>query len=226
MTTAATEVPKRPVNVDRFIDIVTVVMISCAALMTAWCSYQSSKWSGVQGKVFAIASAARVRASTMRERGSVRTAVDVGLFVHYVNARFMEHSPLADFLHQRFPPELRRSMDDWLATEPFTNPSAPESPFVMSSFELEANKEADRFEAEATEAYERGIAANDHATDFVLVTVLFASVSFLAGVGGKLRAPFHLAVVLIGLVILLGAIAILSRLPTAPVGGLAANLHW
>ena len=46
-----------------FIEIVAVAMLSVTAILTAWCGFQASKWSGERAIAFAEASAARVEAS-------------------------------------------------------------------------------------------------------------------------------------------------------------------
>ena len=45
-------------------------MLSVTAILTAWCGFQASKWSGERAIAFAEASAARVEATDARQPGS------------------------------------------------------------------------------------------------------------------------------------------------------------
>ena len=211
------------VNFDRVVDLVSVVLISFSTVLTAWCSYQSSSWGNIQAKRYAEAESLRITASTEQDAAHTRTAVDVGLFVQYLSARSTGRTQFGDFLRDHFPPELKQATVDWEATDPDTNPSAPNSPFAMPSFQLESKALADEATHKANEAFMAGIEANAHSDDYVLVTVLFASVSFLGGVGSKLRFPFHLVMLGFGMVLLLVAGAMLTRLPATPIKPLVAE---
>ena len=111
--------------------------------------------------------------------------IDVNLFMAYATAVSSKNQELADFLSQRFPDRLKIAMQSWLATHPLRNKSAPSSPFVMPQYHLATQDEADRLERHAGQFFEQGYAANATADRYVLMTVLFAGVSFLAGVGSK-----------------------------------------
>ena len=211
---------------DRLIDLISVVLISLATLMTAWCSYQSSSWGSLQAKRYAEANELRIKAASEEDAAHTRTAIDVSLFVQYLSARSAEHSQFADFLRAHFPDELKKATDEWEATHPETNPSAPSSPFTMPSFKVDAQERADRFNQIANEAFMNGLHANQHSDDYVLVTVLFASVSFLGGIGGKLRYPFHLVLLAFGALLLVLAFGMLTRLPATPIKPLIAEFKY
>ncbi|MBS2033123.1 MAG: hypothetical protein JST54_34945 [Deltaproteobacteria bacterium] len=213
------------VNFDRWVDLFSVVLISFATLLTAWCSYQSSSWGNIQAKRYAEAESLRIQASTEQDDANSRTAIDVGLFVQYLSARSAGRNEFSDFLRNHFPPELKQATTEWEATNPERNPSAPNSPFAMPSFKLEPRLRAEEATRAANTAFLSGIQANTHSDDYVLVTVLFASVSFLGGVGGKLRFPFHILLLGFGLLLLLVAGAMLTRLPASPFKPLAAKIE-
>ena len=73
-TAAPTATAPAPAPVSRwrhrpFIEIVAVAMLSVTAILTAWCGFQASKWSGERAIAFAEASAARVEATDADEPG-------------------------------------------------------------------------------------------------------------------------------------------------------------
>ena len=53
---------------------------------------------------------------------------------------------LANFYVERFPPDVRKAYDAWLAQKPFENPNADPHPFVPNLYEVRGTREA----AEAT----------------------------------------------------------------------------
>lgn len=63
-----------------FIEIVAVAMLSVTAILTAWCGFQASKWSGGRAIAFAEASTARVEATDAD--GEAREARVVDLIIY------------------------------------------------------------------------------------------------------------------------------------------------
>jgi len=211
------------IDFDRFTDLASVVLISCATLLTAWCSYQSSSWGSLQAKRYAEAEGLRIKAAAEQDTAHTRTAIDVGLFVQYLSARSSGHSQFAEFLRAHFPEELKKATDEWEATHPETDPTAPSSPFTMPAFKIDAQERSETLTRAANETFLTGLQANQHSDDYVLVTVLFASVSFLGGIGGKLRYPFHLVLLAFGALLLVLAFGMLTRLPATPLKPLIAE---
>ena len=81
----------------------------------------------------------------------------------------------------------------------------------MPQFQLPEVEEAQRFEEIAEEYAERAAEADDIANSYILLTVIFASVLFFAGISGKFESrtvdiavlAFAIMIFLIGLIILL-----------------------
>lgn len=192
--------------VDHAVDLLTVVLISLATVATAWCGYQAARWSSLQALDYSRANAARIEAAVAAGRANSDRLIDVALFVQYENALFQRNDAFAAFIDHRFRPEFRKAIDAWDATKPQTNPRAPLSPFVMKEYHLQsddrsasASKRADAFVAQA-------VTANQTSDSYVFVTVLFASVTFLGGVATKTRYPWHVVLVIIGIVLILLAV--------------------
>ncbi|MBV8066998.1 MAG: hypothetical protein JO113_03395 [Candidatus Eremiobacteraeota bacterium] len=183
---------------DRVVDVASVVLISIAAVLTAICSYQSGRWDGRQAQLYNRADAEHTYAAEASDRSNVLTAIDVGVFLNYLDAVDRRDQRMADFLAARMRPEMRPAMRAWLATRPLQNPRAPSSPFVMPQYTLRTRTQGSKWEADAHANFEAAIVANRHADDFLLLTVIFAGVSFLAGISTKLVFPRHLALIVIG----------------------------
>ena len=92
------------------------------------------------------------------------------------------------------------AFEAWLATDPKNNPEAPKSPFAMPEYSVSEAQEADRLELEASSTYAKGTEANQNSDDYVLNTVILASVLFLAGVQTRIKSvPVRMIIVILGL---------------------------
>ncbi len=207
-----TALERRHEIVDRIVDVATVILISLAALGTAWCSYQSARWSALQALNYSKANAARVEASTFADRANAHRIVDVLAFGEYIRS-VDEHQAYAKFIRERFDPPLARAVDAWLATNPLQNAKAPRTPFVMNEFHLPEEDSARDASARANALVESAISANETSDHYVFLTVLFAFSSFLGGIATKLRRPMHIVATCIGLVTFLISLAVMVGYP-------------
>lgn len=199
--------------VDRIVDIASVTLISAAAVLSAVCGYQSGRWSGEQTRLYNVANAERVSSAVIANRSIALTAIDVNMFLQYVDAVDEGNARRAAFFFQRFRAPMRDATRAWLATHPLRNAHAPASPFEMPQYGRENADAAPRYETQAREAFDAAQTANRHADNFTLLTVVFASVSFLAGMSTKMAYPRHAIVVFVGIAALIYGIVRLAALP-------------
>src|SRR5580698_7000825 len=134
---------------DRIVDVLSVVLISVAAVLTAMCGYQSGLWDGHQTRLYSTANAARLHSAEEAERANVLTSIDVAIFIHYVQAVDSGNTRFEQFLFRRFRPEFVPAMRAWLATKPFQNAGAPSSPFAMPQYHLKSREDAAAYEGQA-----------------------------------------------------------------------------
>jgi len=195
---------------DRWIEFISAKVMALATVCTAWCGYQAARWGGEQTNHFMEAGAANVTSAQLANKAAQITAVNVGLFVEWAAAVSQGNQALADFLTQRFPPELKTAVDAWLAPDTLQNPQAPALPFAMPQYVLQVVEESERFTAQADELYAQASQENESSDRYVLLTVIFASVLFFAGVSGKFASQvidlvmlvFAAILFVVGLVIL------------------------
>jgi hypothetical protein len=198
---------------SRYVDLASVILISLATALSAWCVYESTRWATKSTEGYNTAGALRVRAAEAMGRSNALEIADLMLFTQYLGAQYAGDTRFGRFLYAHFRPETQRAVDAWLAQHPMTNPAAVRSPFAMPQYRLHTEEEASRLTAEAETAF--GTARTNSATadTYVLLTVFMASASFLGGVGGKLRSPFHVVLITIGFVLTLLASGAFLRLP-------------
>lgn len=199
---------------DRWVEFLSATVLALATVATAWCAYQSTLWGGDETVYRAAANAANIESAQFSGQALQRTSIQAGLFVEWAAAISEENQRLADFLYERFPPELRTATDAWLATKPLQNPDAPSSPFAMPEYQLEENDLARQWEAEAEAQLDKASRADEISDRYVLLTVLFASVLFFGGIAGKFQSQaIDLVMLIIAGIIFLAGLSILITFP-------------
>jgi hypothetical protein len=163
---------------------------------------------GEQGLDASRATAAHIASSEASTRAGQSTEIDVATFTQWVDADVAGDTALAAFYRQRFRDEFEPAFEAWLATNPRTNPNAPNTPFEMPQYRVAEAAQATRLNA-AAEAWSRDAAAAvERSDDFMLAVVLLASALFFAGICGKFRSVRRREVLLVvGWVMFLGAAA-------------------
>lgn len=200
----------------RHIEVVATVLLSLAAVATAWSGYQATRWNGEQAKASGRTNAIRVEAARAQGLSEAQTQVDVATFVQWVDAYALEQTELADFYFKRFRAELRPAVDAWIATRPLQNADAPLTPFAMPEYKLAAAAEAERLDAEAelsSATVHRNI---QRASNYILGVVLFSVSLFFAGMSTKLSdVRLRAITVALGCIVFLGAFVWIATSPVS-----------
>jgi hypothetical protein len=178
--------------------VVATVLLSVAAVATAWSSYQATRWNGEQAKAASRTNAIRIDAARAQGLSEAQTQVDVATFTQWVDAYARDETVLADFYFKRFRAEFKPAVDAWIAERPLRNPDAPLTPFAMPQYRLAATAEAERLDAEAAQSAEIVQRNIQRASNYVLAVVLFAVSLFFAGLSTKLVDP-RLRAITVGL---------------------------
>jgi hypothetical protein len=200
---------------ENWIDILSAAILALATIATAWCAYQSARWSGVMTINFAKSNAARTESNKANTSGGQLVQVDAGLFLNFVDAYVAGEMELAEFIMNNwFSDELKAATDAWLALDPIGNPDAPSSPFAMpeyTSFYLSASQSYDTL---ANSYRDDALDSNQRSDNYVLLAVLFASVLFFAGICTKFKRTWmQISFLTLAIVILGVAGGILFTLP-------------
>jgi hypothetical protein len=195
-------------------EIACAIVLALATTASAWCAYQSKLWGGAQ--------AARANAAVRAGReGAVNAlaamqarAFDASMFITYMQARLDRNNVLEAFLAQRFRPEMKPAVEAWLKLDPLNNPAAPPSPFRMAEYAQKEPAEAARQEELAAKAMAASREARRCSDDYVLLTVIFASVLFFGGIARAFDSR-RLRIALAALAVLLfpGTLVALTTMP-------------
>ena len=199
-----------------YAEIVATVLLSLAAVATAWSGYQATRWNGEQAKAASRTNAIRVEAARAQGLAESQTQVDVATFIQYVDAYALNHTELVDFYFKRFRTEFRPAVNAWLATRPLKNPKAPLTPFAMPQYKLAAAAEARRLDAEAELSSATVRQYIQRGSNYVLGVVLFSVSLFFAGMSTKLTDVRLRAITLaLGCIIFLGTLAWIATSPVS-----------
>ena len=203
-------------SLDERLELIATVLLSVAAVGTAWSGYQASRWNAEQSKAAARGTAARIESAKSAGLADSQTQVDVATFTSWVDAFAQDQTELADFYFKRFRAEFRPAVEAWVATRPRHNPNAPLTPFAMPQYRLQARADSDELAATAETWAAKARRNVDRSTNYVLGVVLFAAVLFFAGMSTKLRTPsLRRALLGMGIVLFAGTVVWLATQPVS-----------
>ena len=192
-------------------ELVAVLILAAAALVSSYASFQAALWDGKQAAHYTLAQQARTEASTDANLAAQVRMLDALIFSQWLNARTSGDSSAESFYRTRFRPPFQKAFNDWLATNPDSNSSAPRSPFEMPSYVLPIDSQARKHTDQANREFEAGQKANDISDAFTQGTVILALTLFLGGVVQAFnQLPIRIAVLgLAGLAGVLGIVRII-----------------
>ncbi|MGH9921917.1 MAG: hypothetical protein ACRD38_04115 [Nitrososphaerales archaeon] len=203
-------------RIDQKIELMAAVLIAVVIVATAWSAYQATLWGGIQVFLLRDVSSAGMQFTLKTIQQGQRTAFDSIIFIEYINALHNNDTELSNFYLARVRPELRVAIEAWLETKPFENPDAPPHPFVMKEYDRTFAAEAEQFAKQADLKLEEAQQANQNSDNYVLLTVLYASVLFVGSIITKFSSrQLRLIVLIAGLVIFSMATVMLISMPVA-----------
>jgi hypothetical protein len=191
------------------LELWATILLSVATLLTAWSAFQATKWGGVMAIRFSEANAARTQSAGAAARAQSQRSLDVTVFTSWVEAVAAERAEQRRFVEDRFRDEFRPAFDAWVTTRPRFNPSAPPTPFAMPEYRLAEERRSAELSSLADRRGQQARDANQQGDDYVLLTVVFASVLFFSGIATKLtgRGP-QIALLSFATALTLGALAV------------------
>lgn len=198
----------------RGIEIGCAVVLALATTASAWCAYQSKLWGGVQ-LVRAGAAFRAGREGAVNSLGAMQArAFDASMFISYMEARFERNAPLEEFLVQRFRPEMKLAVEAWLKLDPLNDAAAPPTPFRMAEYVQKELAEVARQEELAAQAMADSREARRFSDDYVLLTVVFASVLFFGGIARAFDSRAVRSVLaILAVTMFLGTLVALATMP-------------
>jgi hypothetical protein len=134
--------PIREPQKKRWVEPITALLMALATLSTAWCSYHSAAWTRRSNRLMNEYNALERRAGLLNVQGMQAATIHTAMFMQLLAAQQAGNEKLSNFYVQRFPPDVRKAYDAWLAQKPFENPKADPHPFVPNLYEVRGTREA------------------------------------------------------------------------------------
>ena len=174
----------------RWLEPASAILMALATLSTAWCSYQSSKWSGQSSEVATSAARLEQKAALLHLEDNQVTSIQAKMFMDFINATLAGNNKLAQFYSDRFPPELRTAYAQWMEQKPFENPKADPHPFVPSLYKPRFAQDAQQATVDAGRDEAEAKRTGNFAAQYLSITVLFAMVLFFAGTSARFNQRY------------------------------------
>jgi hypothetical protein len=200
----------------KWIEPVVAVLMALTTLCTAWCSYQSAAWTRRSSALMNESNALEQRAALLDVQGSQALIIHASMFMQLLAAQHAGNEKLASFYAERFPPDVKKAYEAWLAQKPFENPAADAHPFVPNLYQVRGTAEAAAARADAERRVTAARQAGNRSGQYLANTVLFATVLFFAGTAGKFEQPrVRLFAVAFGVALFAFAVVRMLLMPAA-----------
>jgi len=159
--------------------------MALATVATAWCSYQSASWTRQATRLMNEYNSLERRSGLLSIQGMQAATIHTAMFMEVLAAIHAGNEKLAQFYVDRFPPDVRKAYDAWIAQKPFENAKADPHPFVPNLYQMHDADEIEKANAIAAQKLTDSRAAGSVSGQYLANTVLFAAVLFFVNAASK-----------------------------------------
>ena len=167
--------------IDRFLELVAVLLLGITTVGTAWCGFQATRWNGESGDLTAVAATQRLEGSRLFGLATQRITYDSMVVAKYAEASQQRNAALQQFYRQSVvrPPFLP-FLDRWEAAVRAGDTTV--GVFEDEDYLDEQFADYNRAIAVADQAARESQEADETAEAYVGTTILLAVALFFAGV--------------------------------------------
>lgn len=170
-------------------ELAATFILSIAVVASAYCAYQSTRWSGLESLELGKAATLRVESAKALNLGTQQMTYDAILFSQMGLAYHQGDMDTFNLLREQLArPEFGGYIDKWVTQNPRGDSGSPQTPFEVEGFNNAEIERSKKLQKEAEEAFvdaQRAIRTGD---DYILATVFFAGVLFFGGVSTKIES--------------------------------------
>lgn len=195
------------------IELAIAVILSLATLASTWSGYQAKQWARIQGDHQSAADTAeRTAAEDTIISLQTRTFDGIVLLAYWTALREQD-TATAGSLHAHMRPQLRVAVDASLAAGGLRDPTVA-GPLERAEYALPEESDAKRLRDDALRLNGEAQKAGRVSGEYVLLTLLFASVLFFGGIAGSFNhRPIRIMLAGVSLVLFVIAMGMLAQLP-------------
>ena len=199
----------------RYAELIVALILSGAAVATAWSAFQAAKWGGAMTVAFNEAAVDRTIAASDIAQASRDITGDRATFSSFVLALAGGDEAAADVLFEEFRDEVQPLIEAWLAKDPLNNLSVG-SPFDDPSYTVIDTVDTAVLTLNDAEIHTTiALEARSNVGNYTLSTVVFAVVLLLAGLSQQFNSrTVSVGLGIVAVVLLVLGIAVLIALPT------------
>src|SRR5438132_14361945 len=157
----------------QWVEPVAALLMALATLSTAWCSFESAAWTRKSNRLMNELNALERMAGLLTMQGTQQATIHTAMFMQVLAAQQAGNEKLVSFYVERFPPDVRKAYDAWMAEKPFENPNADPHPFVPKLYEVRGTREAAEANAEAASSLQEARNAGTVSGKYLANNVLF-----------------------------------------------------
>ncbi len=183
--TATSENTRESQPRKKWVEPIIALIMALATVGTAWCSFESASWTRRSSRLMSEVNSLERKVGLLNVQGMQTAQLHIAMFMEVLAAQQAGNEKQANFYAERFPPDLRKAYDAWLAQKPLENPKADPHPFVPNLYELRGAREAAETTATAASKVEEARSAGNLSGQYLANTVLLATVLFFANAAGK-----------------------------------------
>jgi hypothetical protein len=170
-----------------WIEIAAAALMALATIFSAYCAYESSLWHSKEALHYNMSEQAKIDAAELDDKADQDRDIDIQMATNYLNALAEGKPDLAEYYASTtFSPTLKAAIKAWREAQAAGN--APTTPFGMSQYLLKAEVESRAKQKLARFESSKALTASSHANSYLLLTVIFASVLFFAGISTKFNS--------------------------------------
>lgn len=170
------------------LEMTGAILMSLAALLSTWCGFQNSRWSGIDSSKL---TEVNLKHSIAMEKTLVlnqQYAADGIMTLNFTNAVVEGKQNLIDFYMKGMRPELKEIMTQWLDSRNLIDSIDYPHPMAMPEYIVLYNKqyaESEKLRREAQASWKIANHAGSVADNYLLLSILFSAVLFLGGIESK-----------------------------------------
>lgn len=175
---------------SRRLETISSIMLAAAGVASAWATYQSSLWGGIQASSYATGSARVTEAARLELQAGQKAGLDTALYMAWLSAAAEDDRELMTFYERRFAPGFQKVFLEWRAQYPEElrgqvrrGPAVP-----LPRAEHPESREAARLRQDADNLFQKANQANATGDRYVASTVILALILFLLGISTVARS--------------------------------------
>ncbi|HEY5532296.1 MAG TPA: hypothetical protein VIK22_09900 [Candidatus Anoxymicrobiaceae bacterium] len=198
-----------------WIEIAATALLALATTMSAISAYQSARWSSRESVLYNKSNEAMTSAAEYSDKANQLTTIDIQMLTNYMNALASGDQALANFYStMTFSDVLKEALKVWNEQRAAGVKDMPRTPFHEPQYKHAERVKSDALHAQSQRDAAAAKKADDHADTYILLTVLFASVLFFAGMSTKFQSKVIKIVILgMGMVVFSFAVVAMAIVP-------------